>query len=303
MALAAERMEEELLSAVPDWVALPTVLKATPAEEGGTRVLYFEASNEDEDHQGEVVLQKALSDSSDYYLRHGNIDLSHYTILGPKAGIPNHLEYELGHPVAVRMDRGRTFVKSELYQGSSPMARNANMVWDSLTKQRPRSKWYASVGGAVLAKSVRLHPETGRRVAVVERVRWNNTALDRCPVNKTVGEVSTAPIGTFAKALGAFVVKSEAAGGGITAGYGTDAAALSGGGALRRQSLEPRLQSYWDFRDRIASDVRKKRVRTSAEALTDHASKTYGLSKDEAADWCGRFLGDLRSALSKRKTR
>lgn len=303
---AQEHEDRELLAGVPEWMALGLVLKASPSEEAGNRFLFFEASNEDADYQGEVILQKALAESSDYYLRHGNIDLSHYTIMGPKAGIQNHLEYEVGRPVAVRVDGKRTFVKAHLYTGNSPMARNANMVWDSLTRQRPAARWYASVGGAVLSKSVRLDPRSRSRVAVVDRVRWNNTALDRCPVNMTVGEVSTAPIGTFAKALGGFVfAKSEGAPAGVTAGYGTDSATLTGGGAMRRQSLDARVQSYWDFRDRIASDVRSKRVHPSSlEALSGHASKTYGLSKDEAADWCGRFLGDLQAARSsKGKTR
>ncbi|CAH2606323.1 conserved protein of unknown function (plasmid) [Rhodovastum atsumiense] len=301
----AARRDEELLSGVPEWVALGVVLKASPSEDGGNRFLYFEASNEDPDHQGEIVLQKALADSSDYYIRHGNVDLSHYTILGPKAGIPNHYDYEVGRPVAVRIDGNRTFVKAQLYTGSSPMARNANMVWDSLTKQQPPAKWFASVGGAVLAKSVRFDPKSQNRVAVVERVRWNNTALDRCPVNKSVPEVSVAPVGTFAKSLGGFIFTKSDGGApaGLVAGYGTDSASLTGGAALRHQSLEPRVQSYWDFRDRIASDVRAKRVPPSVEALTDHAISAYGLAYDEAADWTERFLGDLRTALSKRKAR
>lgn len=297
------RMDEELLAGVPEWMALGLVLKASPSEEEGNRFLYFEASNEDTDHQGEVILQKALRESSDYYLRHGNIDLSHYTIMGPKAGIANHYDYEVGRPVAVQMRGEKTFVKAQLYTGTSPMAKNANMVWESLTRQNPPAKWFASVGGAVLAKSVRLDAKLGR-VAVVERVRWNNTALDRCPVNKTVGEISTAPIGTFAKSLGGFYFAKSDAGAapaGLTAGYGTDSATLTGGAAMRRQSLDGRVQSYWDFRDRIAGDVRSKRVRPSVEALTKHAGDAYGLSASEAADWTGRFLGDLQTARSKRK--
>lgn len=62
-----------LLAQVPDYFAVGGLLKATPTEERGERFLYFEASNEDVDHQNEIVLAKALSESADYYLRHGNV--------------------------------------------------------------------------------------------------------------------------------------------------------------------------------------------------------------------------------------
>lgn len=297
---AREHEDAELLADVPQFMALGVLLKASPSEESGNRFLYFEASNEDPDYQDEIILQKALQDSTDYYLRHGNIDLSHITIMGAKSGYANPLEYEVGRPVAVRMGSGKTFVKAQLYTGESAMARNAGMVWDSLTKQKPAAKWFASVGGAVLSKSIRTDPKTQHRVAVVDRVRWNNTALDRCPVNATVPEISTAPIGTFAKSMGGFVfAKSDAAPAGLVAGYGTDSAALEGGAALRTQSLDRKLQSYWDFRDRLASDVRAKRVRATPEALTAHASRAYGLPEGQGAEWVGRFLGDLNSALTK----
>lgn len=58
----------------------------------------------------------------------------------------------------------------------------------------------------MLSKSVQFDPKTQQRVAVIEEVRWNNIALDRCPVNKSVSEINTAPIGVFAKSLGGFVM-------------------------------------------------------------------------------------------------
>lgn len=289
--------DESLLAAVPDFISVGGLLKATPQEEAGHRYIYFEASNEDVDHQNEVILQKALSDSSDYYLRHGNIDLSHYTILGPKSGIPNYMEYEIGKPLAVQVNGKRTFVKAELYRGDSPMARNANIVWDSLTKQMPASTWYPSVGGSVLSKSVKIDPVTKEKVAVIDRVRWNNTALDRCPVNKTVPTVSTAPVGTFAKSLGGFVITKA-----LEAGYGTDSAALTGGSAMREQSLDRRVHSYFDFRNKLAGAMRSGKAgkNPGASDLVAYASKEFGMSPSEAAEWCERFLRDLKTGLTKR---
>lgn len=289
--------DASLLAAVPEFISVGGLLKATPSQDGERRILYFEASNEDRDHQNEVVLQKALEDSSDYYLRHGNIDLSHFSILGPKAGIPNYMEYEIGKPAEVQVNGKRTFVKAELYTGDSAMARNANMVWDSLTKQSPPSSWYPSVGGAVLAKSVKLDPKTGEKVAVIERVRWNNTALDRCPVNKTVPTVSLAPVGTFTKSLGGFVITKA-----LEASYATDAASKTGGAALGMQSIDTgRAPSYWDFRERLAGELRSGAVKNpGARELVAHVVKRFGMSHDEAAEYVERFLRDLKNGLNKR---
>lgn len=282
-----------MLAEIPEYITLGSAfLKAVPAEEAGERFLYMEASNEDPDHQHEVVLQKALEDSASYFLRHGNIDLSHYTLLGPKAGIANHYEYEIGKPVDVRVQGDRTFVKAQLYKGDSAMARNANMVWDSLTKQSPPARWYPSVGGAVLAKSVRIDPDTKAKVGVVERVRWSNIALDRMPVNKTVPEISTLPVGTFAKSLGGFVIAKA-----LDAGTATDVAALTGGGALGKQSLDRTIHSYWDFREVLAGALRRGKVRPKLAAAQRYAL-SLGLDPDSASDFVERFFHDMKQRRS-----
>ena len=285
--------DADMLAEIPEYITLGSAfLKAVPAEEAGERFLYMEASNEDPDHQHEVVLQKALEDSASYFLRHGNIDLSHYTLLGPKAGIANHYEYEIGKPVDVRVQGDRTFVKAQLYKGDSAMARNANMVWDSLTKQSPPARWYPSVGGAVLAKSVRIDPDTKAKVGVVERVRWSNIALDRMPVNKTVPEISTLPVGTFAKSLGGFVIAKA-----LEAGTATDAAALTGGGALGKQSLDRTIHSYWDFREVLSGALRRGRVQPKPAALQRYAL-SLGLDPDAAAEFVERFFHDMQRRRS-----
>ncbi len=287
--------DEQLLADIPEFLSVQTMLKAKPSEEGRERFLYFEASNEDVDHQNEVILQKALVASADYYLRHGNIDISHYTLLGPKAGIPNFMEFEIGRPVAVKVDGKQTFVKAQLYTGDSPMARNANMVWDSLTKQNPPSSWFASVGGAVLSKSIKIDPDTKQNVAVVDSVRWNNTALDRCPVNKTVAHVSTAPVAVFAKSVNGFVMSKA-----LEAGYGTDMATLTGGAALGMQSLDGNPpSSYYDFRERMSGAIRSREARLeSLNSLIDYTAAAFHLTPDEAAEWVDRYLRDIKRKLN-----
>lgn len=293
-----QRTDAEILGDIPDFLSLPGMLKSSAHESGGRRYLYLEASNEDADHQGEIVLQKALVDSADYFLRHGNIDISHYTIIGAKLGIPDHMSYEIGRPSEVRTAGASTFVKCELFQGESPMAKTANTVWDSITKQTPPMRWYPSVGGAVLAKSVRLDPQSGDKIGVIDRVRWNNIALDRTPVSKTVSQVSQVPIGTFAKAFGGFVVTKS-----LSAGYGTDSAALSGGGALRTQSLMGGSSRdgihYFEFRDRIAGAMRSGAVGKNPKSadILAFASREYGLSEGKAGEFVERFMGDLRQGV------
>lgn len=79
------KTDERLLSEIPDYICLGGLLKAVPKTEKDARILYLEASNEDVDRQNEIVLQKTLEESTDFYLRHGNIDISHFSLIGPRA--------------------------------------------------------------------------------------------------------------------------------------------------------------------------------------------------------------------------
>lgn len=296
MTVASVTMDGDVLHvASSDFISLGDLFcKATPAEEGGRRVLYLEASNESKDHQKERILQKALADSREFFLRHGNIDISHYTLIGLKHNIPNHMEYEIGKPRQVGFHSDKTFVKSELYQGESAQARNATMVWDSLTKQRPPMSWFPSVGGGILEREAAIDPDSREQVMVVKKVRWCNIGLDRTPVNMTVPEVSLTPIGTFAKSMGALVTFAKT----LTMGYGTDSATLSGGAALRQQSLHGAIHNYFSFRDRLAKHLLANRGQDlGSHELIDHSINVLQLSPTTANEWVGRFMRDLHNTL------
>lgn len=280
-------------AAFTEYLSIPDLLKATPSEENGHRYIYLEASNQTMDQQGEVVLAKALSDSASYFLKFGNFDLDHITQIGPKRGIRDYALYEIGRPIKVKVDGGQTMVKGEIYAGDGPVAANANIFWDSLTRIRPAQRWYPSVGGAVLERDDKAVP------AVVKRVRWTNIGFSKTPVNQDVPTVSTVPFGVLQKSWGVAgldLAMSKT----LTAGYGTDVATLEGGGALRKQSLDHRVQSYWDIRDKLAGDIRKNVVKAHPAALVDHTHQTYGVDKAEAAEWVERFLADLKDGRSKR---
>lgn len=292
------KSDSELLRESPDYLSIANMLKATPAQEGGERFVYLEASNETLDQQGEVVLAKALEESAPYFLKFGNLDIDHYTQIGAKAGIPNYELYEIGRPVDVKVRDGRTFVKGQIYSGDGPAAEKANAFWSSLTELNPPARWYPSVGGAVVSKSVRIDPETKEKRVYIEKVRWTNIGFSKTPVNPNLETVKTVPFGALAKSwccAGFDVCKA------LEAGYGSDVAELSGGGALRKQSLDDGgVISYWDFRDVLASAIRRGKVSGGdPAALVGFARKRLGLPDDQAALFVERFLFDLKSARGK----
>jgi hypothetical protein len=281
-------------------ISITGALKATPATEGDKRFVYVEASNEAVDQQNEVILAKALKDSADFFLRFGNLDIDHVTQIGLKRGIPDYELFEIGRPVDVQVGAKRTFVKGEIYRGNTPVADKANRFWDSITALDPPQRWYPSVGGEVIAKDHEADAKVGRKT-VIKAVRWSNLGFSRTPVNAEVPLVSTIPIGAFAKALTADGFDLSKA---LEAGYGSDAASLEGGGALRTQSLEGAPMNYWAFRDRISADLSGKRVKDpGAKALVAHAMSQYQLSRPVAAEWVERFMADLSLSLQKRKVK
>lgn len=282
----------------PEYLFVSGFFKARPAEESGERLLYLEASNEHVDLQGEKVLAKSLQDSADHFIRYGNIDLDHRTLITPRAAGDNPYLWEIGHPSEVRADADRTFVKATLYQGEGKVAEAANMVWDSLTKLSPPARWYPSIGGQVLERGRETDPLTKAEVPVIKRVRWTNIGLSRTPVNVAVPAASVIPVEIFTKCCTTSGCLDMAKA--LEAGYGTDSATLTGGAALRRQSLERKPQSilpvtYLDVREALAKRIRSKHP-ADPGALSRYAADSFHLSPDEASRWVERFMRDLQSA-------
>lgn len=288
-----EEGDARLLADVPETLCFGLMAKATGGEEAGRRFVYVEASDETVDAQGERVLCKALQESAQVFERYGNVDLDHITMLRERSGIAEWQGYEIGRPVAVRFDAGKTYVKAELYSGDTPLAKNANMVWDSLTRLRPPARWYASVGGTAGPKAVEVDPVTKARVPVIKSVRWVNLALSRTPVNQSVSVAKHVPFGVFAKSLNGFVVSKA-----LEAGYGTDMAQLTGGAALREQSLDASIQSYWNFSERVAGALRKGECAATEAGIAAYAAEHFGIRHDKAVAWSGKFLADLNDAIN-----
>ena len=273
---------------IPHFLCISGLLKARPVTEGARRFLYMEASNEAIDLQGEKVLAKSLADSADYFLRYGNIDLDHRTLIPPRPGENPYL-WEIGQPIEARIDGDRTFVKAELYSGEGPSAANANMVWESLTTLNPPARWYPSVGGQILERTADIDPLTKARVNLISKVRWSGIGLSRTPVNSAVPSVATVPIGVLTKCCSPAGLDLAKA---LAAGYGTDSATLTDGAALRTQSLEPQVQAtlpYGHWRDLLAKKMRP-------ETLASDLAQEHNLPLDEARALVRRFVHDLHTA-------
>ncbi|SDY38964.1 hypothetical protein [Nitrosomonas sp. Nm58] len=298
--------DAEILAATPDYISIGSMLKATPAMESGQRLIYLEASNEALDQQNEVVLQKALKDSADWFLRYGNLDIDHFSLIGKPnpakgyAGIPDYQNYEIGRPLDVRFDGAKTFVKGEIYSGQGAAAEQANQFWESLTEIQPPARWYPSVGGSIMEKAVELDANTQARKTVIRKVRWSNIGFSKTPVNPAVPTVATVPIGVLVKSWGASGLDIAKA---LEAGYGTDSAQLSGGAALRKQSLHGNPIGYFELRNRLSEALHKGSLgkNPGIRDLIAHCTQKFGLSRDEAAECVERFMRDLKRGLKNRQ--
>lgn len=290
--------DDDLLATIPDFVSFQTLMKATPREEGGKRIIYVEASKETKDQQGEIVLAKALKDSVDVFRKFGVLDLDHKSMpsIAAQYGITDPESWIIGQPIDVAFNGGTTIVKAQLRSGNSQLADRANKVWEGMTQVSPPDRYYASVGGRVTGREIRLDPLTKSKVPVITGTRWDNLALSLNPVHGELAPAGTSPVGVFAKSLDGFIMKA------LEASYSTDVGSLTGGGAFGQQSLDTGLKNYFDFRNKLADAMRAGQAgpNPGAKQLIAFCNKTFGLSLSDAAEYVERFYRDLKSGLNKR---
>lgn len=279
-----------------DIFVLNSMLKASAHTDGKDRFIFMEASNEGVDLQDEIIRCSALKESADYFLKFGNIDIDHFTLLGPKSGTTDYQLFEIGRPVSVDFRGNRTFVKAKLFTGKGKAVEKADYLWDTMTSIDPPVHWYPSVGGAFLERTRTINPDTGKQVTIATKVRWSNIGLSRTPVNPNVPTAGITPInGVLAKSLGAIIIPDS---GGLAAGYGSDSADLSGGDALRKQSLsggKSKIQDYFSFRDKISDCCLAGGVGEllTIEDLENLAIKKFDISAELAKSWVHRFCSDI----------
>lgn len=187
-------------------------------DENGNYIFEVEASNENLDLQNQIVLQNALLESKDNFLKYGVISNDHQHHKKDKNG--NQItDYDniIGEPVDVRTEGKSTIVVGKLYHSNPVAQKIIKMLQDGSTRVR------ASVGGIF----PEVEPDAMSGGEKVTHVLWNDLALTATPVNNTVGHAefmrSLEPQ-DFVKAL--------------CAGNGTDHAAFNGGRALMQENIK-----------------------------------------------------------------
>ena len=183
---------EQINSAVV--VAIPAIIKAR-VDTGGRRIVEVEASSQEVDSEGDVILQSALLASAQEFVATGCLDIDHLSELGYQLGIPDPASYVVGRPLEVKnIGDGRTSVVGELRRAldgtHDPLKHKYDDLWDSL-QSNPAVPWYASIYGFPLpgmmedcaAKDACEH---GARRFLIRGINWRSLAFTRRPVNQSL---------------------------------------------------------------------------------------------------------------------
>lgn len=250
---------------MPDDVRLSLALRksAGKTDEFGNYIFEVEASNENLDLQNQIVLQNALLESRDEFLRNGVISYDHlHKRKGEDGSAISDPAMVIGEPIDVRTDGGSTIVVGKLYSTNE----KAKEIIKLLKAGSTRIK--ASVGG-IFPKIVK-DAKTG--VEKVVHVLWNDLALTVSPVNNTVGSAE------FAKALSPCEFVSslpDEMKKALSAGYETDSEAMEGGRALIGEDAQggtveaaPEGAAYTEEQaiDEVIRRLRSQEIRGSGQA-------------------------------------
>lgn len=242
----------------------------------GNYIFQVEASNENVDLQDQIVLQSALMESKENFIKKGVISWDHqHKMRKPDGSVESVPENVIGEPLDVWTDGKSTFVKGILYKSNKKAKDIIQKLQDGSTRIR------ASVGG--------IFPRIKKAANGVEQIThvlWNDLALTTSPVNNTVGSA------VFAKSLTAqeFADTYKS----LSAGYGTDSATKTGGNTLIPEDMAKNTFNVVPENAGIdvdQSDIKNviQDLRTEMEQgnITEYASAINflldnGIDKDEA---------------------
>ena len=195
---------------------------AGKTDEFGNYIFEVEASNENVDLQDQIVLQNALMESKDEFLRGGVISYDHLHKQTDANGLViSDPSMVIGEPIDVTFDTKTksTVVKGKLYATNEKAKEIIKMLKAGSTRVR------ASVGG-IFPKVIK-NAESG--IEKIIHVLWNDLALTVAPVNNSVGSASlvkSLSAQEFVSSLPEEIKKA------LSAGYGTDSVQFSGGRAF-----------------------------------------------------------------------
>lgn len=228
--------------------------KSVDVDDHGNYIIEAEASNENLDYDGQVVLQRALMDSKDYFLKNGVISWDHLHLK------KNDPAYIIGEPLSVEKRGTKTIVKAILYKGNK-------IVEDVVAKLRNGSTIIkTSVGGRRPVVVTDFDTKLKRAVEKVASVLWDELAITFKPVNQTLAPI-TLSSAAFVKSL--------------SMGYTTDAATATGGAALGVQDLEGAKKKEKAIHT-IVTAIAVGDVRTPEEGISVLAEN--GVGSKEASD-------------------
>lgn len=251
-------------------------------DENGNYYFEVEASNENIDLQDQIVLQNALMESKDEFLRGGVISYDHLHKTRDAVGNPvSDPSMVIGEPVDVKFDTKTrsTIVKGKLYKTNEKAREIINMLKAGSTRVR------ASVGG-IFPKIIK-DAKTG--VEKVTHVLWNDLALTVSPVNNTVGSAVFAKSLTsqeFVNSLPLEIKKS------LYAGYGTDSTTFAGGRALIPEDTNTEIIENTETNTDGLNSMEEQAVRdmctllSKGELIGENAAIDYlvvsGIKEDKA---------------------
>lgn len=168
-------------------IQIPAIVKAK--EQDGRRLVEVEASNQAVDAEGDVVLQQALLNSADSFVKSGHLDIDHLSEIGDRLGLQNPTAYIVGNPTEVKdLGDGRTGVVGELHKAGRA---KADELWESL-KADPPIRWQASIygfpmpGQLVDCRVTKAENTFGATRFLVKGLDWRSLAFTRHPINTAI---------------------------------------------------------------------------------------------------------------------
>lgn len=171
---------------------MPVIIKSST--NNGKRIVEVEASSEEVDSEGDVILQKALMDSAHSFIKTGHLDIDHISEMGDRLGIPNPSSYIIGVPMEVKdIGNGRTSVVGQIFTSSDgtfdPAIRKCDEFWASLQVDPP-VRWRASIYGFPVEGKVddcsKSQCDHGATRYLVKGIDWRSLAFTRNPVNQSL---------------------------------------------------------------------------------------------------------------------
>ncbi len=181
-----------MISAEAYIIPLEVTIKARADDGSGKRIVEVEASSEKVDAQGDVVLQKALMDSADSFVKSGHLDLDHYSEIGHRLGLKDPSSYIVGRPIEVNDLGGkRTGVVGEIMRSKDgtfdPNDNKYDGFWKTLQSDPP-VHWLASIYGfpSDIENCTEKSCANGATRFVVKAIDWRSLAFTRKPVNTSL---------------------------------------------------------------------------------------------------------------------